>query len=106
MPPLVEIFNNPSPNLAFRTNYSPFFTLRMKKSKKNKKTPDERYKEMRKDLARCLNIKGIKKIDGIMKPYFELRDEQLLRDILNKTKHIHVCHEMRNWIEDYIIEKK
>lgn len=82
----------------------------IKKVPKQKKTPEERYKDMRKDLGRCLNNNklgnNLKKIDPIMKPYLELRDEELLKKVLDDTKDIRVVHEMRSWIRDFINSKK
>lgn len=94
---------NFSENDYFRT----FDTFQLEKKKIPPKTPEERYKEIRKILQKDLGIsKMSKKIDAVLKPYLLIRDEELLREVLNKTKDIRTYHDMRHWIEDYIITKR
>ncbi len=70
-------------------------------------TPEERYKKTRKELQKSLELsKQSKKIDSVLLPYLSIRDEELLREVLNKTRDLRTYHDLRCWIEEFIINRR
>ena len=78
------------------------------KKKAKTKTPEQRYKEMRDELSKTFTLgkDKTKLLDSILKPYLELRDQELLRKVINESKDLRVIHDMRRFIEQLILEGK
>lgn len=87
-------------NLDF--GYSPN-TTKPKAKKFIPKTMGEEYELV---LPKLVGLKTKEEIDKVLRDYVELRDEQLLRKILDDSHDAHTAYELRCFIKDYIFKNK
>lgn len=75
-------------------------------SQKKKFIPKTIKEEYEIVLPKLIGLDTKDKVNDVLLDYVEMRDEQLLRKILEDSKHIHTAYELRCFINEYIFRNK